>query len=182
MRGIEESVQQLTDFMFEFSQKSRRQRINQRNRTERLSDLLDWKRMGIEYQKARWVAIRRKWPEAALFEEVDDEENKEEVHDAGVYSEGEETIRGRRTRKIPRPPSAPGSPRIKESFEDEQVEDTWEEAVNEKDHSKPVDHGHALIEQLKQLNVDGREKQIAAGHIVDDSYNDVPAEVKASED
>jgi len=182
MRGIEESVQQLTDFMFEFSQKSRRQRINQRNRTERLSDLLDWKRMGIEYQKARWVAIRRKWPEAALFEEMDDEDNKEEVHDAGVYSEGEETIRGRRTRKIPRPPSAPGSPRIKESFEDEQVEDTWEDAVNEKDLSKPENQHHVLIEQLKQLNVDGREKQIAAGHIVDDSYNGVPAEVKASED
>jgi glycogen(starch) synthase len=183
MRGIEESVQQLTDFMFDFSQKSRRQRINQRNRTERLSDLLDWKRMGIEYQKARWVAVRRKWPEAALFEEVDDDDNKEEVeqHDAALYSEGEETIRGRRTRKIPRPPSAPGSPRIKESFEDEQVEDTWEEAVNEKDVAKPENHDHILIEQLKQLNVDGREKQIAAGHIVDD-YNDVPAEVKASED
>jgi len=185
MRGIEESVQQLTDFMFDFSQKSRRQRINQRNRTERLSDLLDWKRMGIEYQKARWVAVRRKWPEAALFEEIDDEDNKEEVeeqNDAALYSEGEETIRGRRTRKIPRPPSAPGSPRIKESFEDEQVEDTWEEAVNEKDVAKPENHDHILIEQLKQLNVDGREKQIAAGHIVDDSYNDVPAEIKASED
>jgi len=183
MRGIEESVQQLTDFMFEFSQKSRRQRINQRNRTERLSDLLDWKRMGIEYQKARWVAVRRKWPEAALFEEMDDEDNKEEIEqpDAALYSEGEETIRGRRTRKIPRPPSAPGSPRIKESFEDEQVEDTWEDAVNEKDVAKPDNHDHILIEQLKQLNVDGREKQIAAGHIVDD-YNDVPEEVKASED
>ncbi|ORX50631.1 glycogen synthase [Piromyces finnis] len=183
MRGIEESVQQLTDFMFEFSQKSRRQRINQRNRTERLSDLLDWKRMGIEYQKARWVAVRRKWPEAALFEEMDDENVKEEVeqHDAALYSEGEETIRGRRTRKIPRPPSAPGSPRIKESFEDEQVEDTWEDAVNEKDISKPENHDHILIEQLKQLNVDGREKQIAAGHIIDD-YNNIPAEIKASED
>jgi len=185
MRGIEESVQQLTDYMFEFSQKSRRQRINQRNRTERLSDLLDWKRMGIEYQKARWVAVRRKWPEAALFEEVDDEDNKEEVeqqNDAALYSEGEETIRGRRTRKIPRPPSAPGSPRIKESFEDEQVEDTWEEAVNEKDVTKPENHDHILIEQLKQLNVDGREKQIAAGNIVEDSYDNVPEEVKASED
>jgi len=185
MRGIEESVQQLTDYMFDFSQKSRRQRINQRNRTERLSDLLDWKRMGIEYQKARWVAVRRKWPEAALFEEMDDEDNKEEIeqqNDAALYSEGEETIRGRRTRKIPRPPSAPGSPRIKESFEDEQVEDTWEEAVNEKDVVKPENHDHILIEQLKQLNVDGREKQIAAGHIVEDSYDNVPEEVKASED
>jgi len=39
--------------MVSFCQKTRRQRINQRNRTERLSDLLDWKRMGLEYAKAR---------------------------------------------------------------------------------------------------------------------------------
>ena len=32
---------------------SRRQRINLRNRTERLSDLLDWKTMGLEYIKVR---------------------------------------------------------------------------------------------------------------------------------
>ena len=57
MKSVEESCSQLTDFMFQFCQKSRRQRINQRNRTERLSDILDWHRMGIEYQKARYCAI-----------------------------------------------------------------------------------------------------------------------------
>ncbi|RKO98151.1 hypothetical protein CXG81DRAFT_11100, partial [Caulochytrium protostelioides] len=62
LKSIEESCNQLADQMFEFCQKSRRQRINQRNRTERLSDLLDWKRMGLEYVKARWIALRRKWP------------------------------------------------------------------------------------------------------------------------
>jgi glycogen(starch) synthase len=59
MKGIDDSVNQLTEYMFEFSKKSMRQRINQRNRTERLSDLLDWKRMGLEYVKARQLALRR---------------------------------------------------------------------------------------------------------------------------
>lgn len=59
MKGVDDSVNQLTDFMYEFTCKSRRQRINQRNRTERLSDLLDWKRMGMEYVKARQLALRR---------------------------------------------------------------------------------------------------------------------------
>ncbi|KAJ1555640.1 glycogen synthase isoform 1 [Cladochytrium tenue] len=64
MKSVEESCEQLTDCMFDFCQKSRRQRIIQRNRTERLSVLLDWKRLGLEYVKARWVAVRRKFPEA----------------------------------------------------------------------------------------------------------------------
>jgi glycogen(starch) synthase len=58
-KGVDDSVNQLTEFMFNFTEKSRRQRINQRNRTERLSDLLDWKRMGLEYVKARQLALRR---------------------------------------------------------------------------------------------------------------------------
>ncbi|KAK5007779.1 glycogen synthase isoform 1, partial [Elasticomyces elasticus] len=59
MKGVDESVNQLADYMFDFTKKSKRQRINQRNRTERLSDLLDWKRMGMEYVKARQLALRR---------------------------------------------------------------------------------------------------------------------------
>lgn len=58
-KGVDDSVNQLCDYMFDFALKSRRQRINQRNRTERLSDLLDWKRMGMEYVKARQLALRR---------------------------------------------------------------------------------------------------------------------------
>ena len=58
-KGVDDSVNQLTGFMYDFTVKSRRQRINQRNRTERLSDLLDWKRMGMEYVKARQLALRR---------------------------------------------------------------------------------------------------------------------------
>lgn len=46
-KNAEESVQQLAQYMFDFCCLSRRQRIIQRNRTERLSDLLDWKNLGI---------------------------------------------------------------------------------------------------------------------------------------
>ena len=89
MKAPHESIEQMTDFMLNFSSKrcatrertpergrrerrdlmmglpvpvwgaglcvahSRRQRINLRNRTERLSDLLDWKTMGLEYVKVR---------------------------------------------------------------------------------------------------------------------------------
>lgn len=45
-QSAEESCNQLTQFMFSFCQQSRRQRIIQRNRTERLSDLLDWRYLG----------------------------------------------------------------------------------------------------------------------------------------
>ena len=37
--------------MYGFSCLNRRQRIIQRNRTERLSDLLDWKSLGIYYRQ-----------------------------------------------------------------------------------------------------------------------------------
>lgn len=46
-RGLENSIDQLTSFMYDFSRLNRRQRIIQRNRTERLSDLLDWRNLGI---------------------------------------------------------------------------------------------------------------------------------------
>lgn len=45
--GLDDSINQLANFMFDFAKMSRRQRIIQRNRTERLSDLLDWRNLGI---------------------------------------------------------------------------------------------------------------------------------------
>ncbi|GJJ69560.1 glycogen synthase [Entomortierella parvispora] len=96
MKSVEESIQQLSDQMLAFCQKSRRQRINQRNRTERLSDLLDWKRMGLEYIKARQLALRRAYPDS-----FDDD-----------YFGAEDSAAGVRT-KVPPPRSAPGSPRIR---------------------------------------------------------------------
>lgn len=91
MKSVDESIDQLTNQMFEFTQKTRRQRINQRNRTERLSDLLDWKRMGLEYVKARNLALRRAYPN--LF--------SDNVNGGQFDSKI----------KISRPLSAPGSPR-----------------------------------------------------------------------
>ena len=67
---------ELTDQMFSFCQKTRRQRINQRNRTERLSDLLDWKSLGLEYAKARQLSLRRAYPDSFADEdEFDFERN-----------------------------------------------------------------------------------------------------------
>ncbi|GAA5797159.1 glycogen synthase isoform 1 [Helicostylum pulchrum] len=106
LKSVEESIQQLCEQMFRFCQKTRRQRINQRNRTERLSDLLDWKRMGLEYIKARQLALRRVYPESFL-----DDEEEEEVA----------------IKKIPKPLSAPASPRIRQLvngyFNDQNEED-----------------------------------------------------------
>jgi len=64
MQSVEDSVHQLSNHLFDFTQKTRRQRINQRNRVERLSPLLDWKNLGIEYSKARQLALRRAYPDA----------------------------------------------------------------------------------------------------------------------
>lgn len=64
MQSVEDSVNQLTEYMYTFCAKTRRQRINQRNRVERLSPLLDWKNLGIEYSKARQLALRRAYPDA----------------------------------------------------------------------------------------------------------------------
>jgi glycogen(starch) synthase len=64
MKSPEDSVTQLTEYLFSFTSKTRRQRINQRNRVERLSPLLDWKNLGIEYSKARQLGLRRAYPDA----------------------------------------------------------------------------------------------------------------------
>lgn len=95
-KGVDDSINQLTECMFDFTAKSRRQRINQRNRTERLSDLLDWKRMGLEYIKARQLALRRAYPSA--FENNDGDDSNPFFEVGGHL-------------KLTRPLSAPGSPR-----------------------------------------------------------------------
>lgn len=94
MKAIDESINQLTDQMFEFTQKTRRQRINQRNRTERLSDLLDWKRMGLEYIKARQLSLKRAYPDKFK-------------NGANPFQEDNSSV------KLTRPLSVPGSPRGK---------------------------------------------------------------------
>lgn len=81
-QSIEEAVSQLTDHMFAFTEKSRRQRINQRNRVERLSPLLDWKNLGIEYSKARQLALRRAYPDA--FENLEEDDDDVDAQYAGM--------------------------------------------------------------------------------------------------
>ena len=74
-RSVEESCQQLAQFMFDYTKLNRsrysdcviqgfihqlffrRQRIIQRNRTERLSDLLDWKNLGVYYRQVTTPVI-----------------------------------------------------------------------------------------------------------------------------
>jgi glycogen(starch) synthase len=119
-KSVEDSLNQLTDYMFDFCQKTRRQRINQRNRCERLSDVLDWKRMGLEYVKARWVALRRKFPDlAAQYDEVhfdDSDDGLSTDFQAGYESDGlnaasrEDLSSLGKRQKVPRPMSIPGSP------------------------------------------------------------------------
>ncbi|KAH0560731.1 hypothetical protein KQX54_007707 [Cotesia glomerata] len=67
---VESSVQQLANYMFDFTRLSRRQRIIQRNRTERLSDMLDWRNLGIYYRQARMKALVKVYPE--FTSELDD--------------------------------------------------------------------------------------------------------------
>lgn len=162
VKSVEESLQQLTNYMFEFCQKTRRQRINQRNRCERLSDVLDWKRMGLEYVKARWVAIRRKFPELAeKYDEVHFEDSDDglssEFHsgyesDSNNYAANREDLEtlGQR-QKVPRPMSIPGSPtKVQEDFldsvqMDHLFDDSEKESVNV----------NVLMDELKALGIKG---------------------------
>lgn len=100
MQSVENSVNNLADFMFQFSNKTRRQRINQRNRVERLSPLLDWKNLGVEYTKSRQLALRRAYPDAFLnaHGDLDDE-------DADWFGASMERFL----------PSGPASPRLRMS-------------------------------------------------------------------
>ncbi|KZP10741.1 glycosyltransferase family 3 protein [Athelia psychrophila] len=94
--SVEESVNALTSQMFTFCNKTRRQRINQRNRVERLSPLLDWKNLGIEYSKSRQLALRRAYPDAFY----------------GAGEEGEEGDFASGIERMP-PNSIPASPRFR---------------------------------------------------------------------
>lgn len=64
--SLEASVQQLAHYMYDFTKLNRRQRIIQRNRTERLSDLLDWRNLGIYYRQARMRALRKVYSDLDL--------------------------------------------------------------------------------------------------------------------
>ncbi|XP_076062252.1 glycogen [starch] synthase [Oratosquilla oratoria] len=67
--GLEESVSQLARYLYEYTQLNRRQRIIQRNRTERLSDMLDWRSLAVYYRQARQHALHQVYPELVTDEE-----------------------------------------------------------------------------------------------------------------
>uniref|UniRef100_A0A8C7MWU9 Glycogen [starch] synthase n=1 Tax=Oncorhynchus kisutch TaxID=8019 RepID=A0A8C7MWU9_ONCKI len=118
-RGVDESCNQLTSYLFQFCQQSRRARIIQRNRTERLSDLLDWRYLGRYYISARHMALAKAFPDTYFYQ----------PHDS-------DTAQGFR---YPRPASVPpspslsrhSSPRQSEAEEDDDRYD--EDAEAEKD-------------------------------------------------
>ena len=103
-KSVKEITEQMSDQMYSFSKMSRRQRIILRNRTERLSDLLDWKNLGIYYQQARILALKRVHPERAAFLRI--KETDINLH-------------------YPRPPSAGATPSLsRQVSEYEEDEDT----------------------------------------------------------
>uniref|UniRef100_A0A3Q3ABA6 Glycogen [starch] synthase n=1 Tax=Kryptolebias marmoratus TaxID=37003 RepID=A0A3Q3ABA6_KRYMA len=91
-KGVDESCNQLTSFLFQFCKQSRRQRIIQRNRTERLSDLLDWRYLGRFYIAARHMALAKAFPDTYVYEP------EETASTAGF--------------RYPRPASVPPSPAL----------------------------------------------------------------------
>ncbi|CAG8581732.1 6259_t:CDS:2, partial [Paraglomus occultum] len=104
-----DTIKQLTDFMLHFCQKTPRQRQCQRNRTERLSDMFDWKIVGMEYVRARKLALRRSYPDAFLGTVWDEEEDREEVKE--------------KRRGILKPVVEPSSPKIRHGrIVDDQLE------------------------------------------------------------
>ncbi len=58
-KSFEDSTNDLVEYLFRFVQFSRRQRIEQRNRVERLSELFDWSALVGHYHHAHDVAIER---------------------------------------------------------------------------------------------------------------------------
>ncbi|HUU85797.1 MAG TPA: glycogen synthase [Phycisphaerae bacterium] len=53
------ALDELTQIMIDFCSMTRRERIQQRNRTERLSELFDWANLGEHYHRAHELALSR---------------------------------------------------------------------------------------------------------------------------
>ncbi|KAG5832346.1 hypothetical protein ANANG_G00290140 [Anguilla anguilla] len=95
-RGVDDSCNQLTSFLLQFCQQSRRQRIIQRNRTERLSDLLDWRYLGRFYIAARHMALAKAFPDTYCYDP-----------DEPASTQG---FRYPRPSSVPPPPPCPATP------------------------------------------------------------------------
>lgn len=114
-RAPDESCNQLTQILYSFCQQSRRQRIIQRNRTERLSDLLDWRYLGRFYMHGRHLALCRMFPQKFEMEPS-----------APPKTDG---FRFPRPSSVPPSPSVsqPSSPHESEDEEDGEDEERYDE-------------------------------------------------------
>ena len=157
MKSVEESIQQLADHMLSFAHKSRRQRINQRNRTERLSDLLDWKIMGLEYVKARHLVMRRKYP--GSFDKQSSEDVASAEEDEWGTDQDEDPLTRDRAKKIQKPFSAPSSPKIREKIL-ENEEDVREMLTNQDGVPSP-EAGEIIVAKLEDLKLQIEEGAVS---------------------
>jgi glycogen synthase len=57
--GFDESVQQLTEYLCEFVQRNRRERMELRNKVERMSEMFDWSNLIRHYDEAHELALLR---------------------------------------------------------------------------------------------------------------------------
>jgi glycogen(starch) synthase len=58
-QSFEEAADDLADYLFTFVQQNRRQRIEMRNKTERLAELFDWAALAKHYHAAHDLALER---------------------------------------------------------------------------------------------------------------------------
>eukprot|EP01125_Pyxidicula_operculata_P001266 TRINITY_DN11171_c0_g1_i1.p1 TRINITY_DN11171_c0_g1~~TRINITY_DN11171_c0_g1_i1.p1 ORF type:complete len:643 (+),score=140.55 TRINITY_DN11171_c0_g1_i1:50-1978(+) len=77
-KGFEEQKYQMANMMFRFCQLSRRERINLRNKVERLSYTLDWNSLGKYYVKARNMALEKVFQTSTEVPEFYGEEQLDE--------------------------------------------------------------------------------------------------------
>ncbi|XP_062928454.1 glycogen [starch] synthase, liver isoform X2 [Mobula hypostoma] len=125
-RSLEDSCNQLTQFMFGFCKQSRRQRIIQRNRTERLSELLDWRYLTRYYVHARHLALCKAFPEKFRMEPA-----------APPLTEG---FRYPRPASVPPSPSVslPSSPHESDDENDEQYDEEEEAEKDRRNIKAPI--------------------------------------------
>jgi len=57
--GFEQSAEMLADYLVNFVQLTRRQRIELRNRVERMGELFDWSALARHYDEAHGLALER---------------------------------------------------------------------------------------------------------------------------
>jgi glycogen(starch) synthase len=62
------AIDQLTDILIRFTRLNRRERIQIRNRVERLSECLDWNELHPAYEEARQLALQKAYPQQPVAE------------------------------------------------------------------------------------------------------------------